>query len=195
MFDTRRGFGKMGRFRKARVATSAGVLIAGMWGTSMALFTDSNSSASGTFTAGTVDITSSDVTSTLTASNMAPGDKVTAPLTVANAGSLDLRYAMTTTASGPLAGDLVAVFKTGVSDCSNAGFDATGSTVASGGIGALAFGSSAPGAQAGDRELAPGASDVFCVQVSLPTGTANAAQGQSGSATFTFDAEQVRNNP
>ncbi len=43
--------------------------------------------------------------------------------------------------------------------------------------------------------LAAGASDLFCVNVTLPLATTNASQGQTTTATFTFDAEQTANNP
>ena len=58
-----------------------------------------------------------------------------------------------------------------------------------------AVGSSAQGANAGDRNLAAGASEVLCFRVSLALSTGNAFQGATSAATFTFDAEQTANNP
>ena len=57
------------------------------------------------------------------------------------------------------------------------------------------WGSPVQGAQAGDRVLAAGANEVFCVNVTLPLAATNASQGATTTATFTFDAEQTANNP
>ena len=56
------------------------------------------------------------------------------------------------------------------------------------------IGNIAQGAQAGDRTLAPGGSEVICVNVTLPL-AATAGQGVTTTATLTFDAEQTVNNP
>jgi hypothetical protein len=58
-----------------------------------------------------------------------------------------------------------------------------------------AFGSSAQGAQAGDRSVAAAASETLCFKVELPLATADAFQSATTTATFTFDAEQTANNP
>jgi hypothetical protein len=58
-----------------------------------------------------------------------------------------------------------------------------------------AIGSNAQGAQAGDRTLNAGASELLCFRVSLPLTAANSLQGGTSAATFTFDAEQTANNP
>src|SRR3989304_5803019 len=70
-------------------------LLAGLAG--FAVFTDTASVGGNAFTTGTVDITTSPTTALVTFSNMAPGDSVTNGITVTNAGSLALRYAITTT--------------------------------------------------------------------------------------------------
>ena len=57
------------------------------------------------------------------------------------------------------------------------------------------FGSSAQGAQAGDRNVVAGATEVLCLRVTLPLTTGNALQASSSAATFTFDAEQTSSNP
>jgi len=49
--------------------------------------------------------------------------------------------------------------------------------------------------QAGDRTLAASASEILCFNVSLPSGTGNAYQGLTSTATFAFQAEQTTNNP
>ncbi|MDO8613371.1 MAG: hypothetical protein Q7R32_11200 [Dehalococcoidia bacterium] len=50
-------------------------------------------------------------------------------------------------------------------------------------------------AQAGDRALAAGASDVLCFLVSLPLSTGNGFQSLTTTPTFDFVAEQTKNNP
>lgn len=186
-----------GRYRKGRVVASSGMLLAGVWGSAMALFTDAESVATGSFTTGRVGIGVTPVSTSLALANMAPGDKVTATVTVSNDGTLDLRYAATSVAGGDagLASALAVTVKSGVTDCSNGGFSGSGAAVAGGTLSALSFGNATPGAQAGDRSLAPGGAEVLCFQVALPTSAANALQGKTASATFTFSAEQTANNP
>ena len=188
---------EVGRYRKARVVASSGVLLAGVWGGAMALFTDAESAATGNFTTGSVGIGVTPISTSLALANMAPGDKVTAPVTVSNDGTLDLRYAVTSVAGGDagLASALAVTVKSGVANCSNAGFAGSGASVASGTLSALSFGDVTPGAQAGDRVLAFGGNEVLCFQVALPTTAANSLQGKTASATFTFSAEQTANNP
>ena len=188
---------EVGKYRKARVVASSGMLLAGVWGGAMALFTDTETVASGDFTTGSVAIGVTPVSTALALAGMAPGDEVTAPVTVSNDGTLDLRYAVGSVAAGDadLASALAVAVKTGVADCSNAGFGASGSSVASGTLSGLSVGDPTAGAQAGDRTLAPSTSEVLCFQVALPTSAANALQGRTAGATFTFSAEQTVNNP
>ncbi|MEE9284131.1 MAG: TasA family protein [Dehalococcoidia bacterium] len=97
----------------------------------LALFTDTASVPSNTFSTGTVDIsTSSDGVALLTFSDMAPGDQVTAPITVSNAGTLELRYAVTsTTTENTLAAQLDLTIKSGVTTCTDAGFGVDGTVL------------------------------------------------------------------
>lgn len=168
-----------------------------------AYFTDTQNVTDNTFSTGSVDLSATPATTVVSFGNMAPGDTVTAPLTVNNAGSLQYRYSMlsTVTATTPdLAAQLDFTVKTGVTTCTTAGFAATGSAVyGPNDLGSTAgtkiFGDAAQGAQVGDRVLNAGASEVLCLQVSLPSGTDNTYQSKSTTATFRFDAEQVVNNP
>lgn len=165
---------------------------------SLALFTDSASVPANSFTTGSVDIATSPVSAVVTMPAMAPGDQVTAPLTVSNNGTLALRYATTsTTTENILAAELQMTVKSGVATCTNAGFGGSGTVLYSGDLGATTtlniLGDNTQGAQAGDRTLAPGASEVLCINVSLPL--AAITQGATTTATFTFDAEQTVNNP
>ncbi len=167
--------------------------------TSLALFTDSATVPANTFSTGTIDIATSPTTALVTMTAMVPGDQVTAPLTVQNNGTLQLRYAMTsTTTEDTLAAQLVLTVKSGVSSCTNADWSATGTTLYSGLLGSQAttavLGSVTAGAQAGDRTLNAAASEVLCFNVTLPA-NAVLGGGASTTATFTFQAEQTTNNP
>ena len=180
------------------VLATAGSVLA--FGTN-AVFTDSASVGGNVFSTGSVDISTSPTSALVTFSAMMPGDVVTAPLTVTNAGGGQLRYAVTsTTTENTLAAQLDLTIKSGVTTCTNGGFGASGSTVyATGDLGSTGgiavIGSPTQGSQAGDRTLNASASEVLCFQVSLPLSTGNAYQSLSTTATFTFDAEQTANNP
>lgn len=167
---------------------------------SLALFTDSESVTGNAFTTGSVDLTATPATAVVTAAGMAPGDQVTAPLDVANSGTLELRYALSSvTTEDTLAAELVLTVKDGVTTCDDANWTADGTDLYAGVLGTMVgvplVGDAAQGSQAGDRVLAAGASEVLCVNVSLPLSAGSSAEGQSTSATFTFEAEQTANNP
>src|SRR3990172_7751107 len=156
----------------------------------LALFTDTASVPGNTFSTGTVDISTAPASALVTFSAMAPGDQVTNPITVTNAGTLQLRYAVTsTTTENTLAAQLDLTIKSGVTTCTNAGFGASGSVVyATGDLGGTTgvniVGDPAQGAQAGDRTLNASASEVLCFNVSLPISTGNTYQGLTSTATF-----------
>lgn len=156
---------------------------------SLAIFTDSAAST-GTFASGTIDITSSP-TVAFAVANMMPGDNATAALTIANAGTGDLRYAMSAAATNVLGSTLTLTVKALGTSC--AAFD--GATIlAATALNGAAIGNPAQGADAGDRLLAAATNEVLCFRVMLPLATGNALQGASSAATFTFDAEQIANN-
>lgn len=168
---------------------------------SLALFSDTETSADNTFSTATLDLTVAPASTAITGLNLIPGDRVTAPLTITNSGSLALRYSMiSVTTEDILAGELQMTVKTGVATCDSANFGASGTTEFAGilgstGAGTAVLGDSAQGAQAGDRVLAPSANEVLCVDVSLPLSASNVSQGLSTTATFTVNAEQTANNP
>ena len=197
-FDERRGSG-MGSKLLATVAVLAlagGVLTI----SSLALFTDSENVTGNTFAVGSVDLVATPATAVVTAAAMAPGDQQTAPLDVANGGTLELRYAVTSvTTEDTLASELTLTIKSGVTTCDDANWAADGTVLYTGILGstgtATILGDVTQGAQAGDRVLAAGANEVLCVNVTLPLAATNAAQGQSTTATFNFVAEQTANNP
>jgi predicted ribosomally synthesized peptide with SipW-like signal peptide len=184
---------------------SLAVVSLGSGAVTLALFTDQQTVAGNTFTAGTVTLGANPASALITYSAMAPGDVVTAPLTVTNTGTLALRYSGTSLATNAdtkgLAAALVLVIKSGVTTCTTAGFGTDGTAVYTGILGAVApapatklFGDSASGQQAGDRPLAASANEVLCFQATLPITTGNALQASTTTATFTFDAEQTKNN-
>ncbi len=167
---------------------------------SLALFTDQQAVGSNTFSTGSVDLVAAPATTAITASAMAPGDQVTANINVANSGSLEFRYSMTsTTTEDTLAAELVLTVKSGVTTCDDANWQADGTVLYTGALGSTAtinvIGNPATGAQAGDRVLAATANENLCFNVTLPTSATNASQGLTSTATFTFDAEQTANNP
>jgi len=160
---------------------------------SLAQFTSTDSST-WSFTTGTINIDSSP--SVITAvTGMMPGGTAADSLTITNLGNATLRYAMTTVATNALGGQLVVTVRGVDVDTVGCGsFDGTliaGPTALNG----ASFGSPTQGAQAGDRVLAGGASELLCFQVNLPLSTGNTFQGATSLATFTFDAEQTLNNP
>jgi spore coat-associated protein N len=185
-------------FRKTLVLLAVVGILATFGLAGSALFTSTTTVGNNSFTTGSVLISTDPVSALVTFSNMAPGDQVTAPLTVKNDGTLAMRYAMTSLATNEdnkaLRGQLELSVKSGVTDCSNAGFAASGTSVYGGTLNNALFGDPATGQQAGDRALAAGANEVLCFNVALPAGTGNEFQNAATTATFTFAAEQTANN-
>ncbi len=167
---------------------------------SLALFTDQETVGANAFDTGTIDLTVSPASALVTLSDMFPGDTVTGSLLVSNGGTGQLRYSMTTSTSGDaaLAAALTLDVKTlGTSCATFDGTDVVTSAPLSGpGNG---FGSATGGPDSGDRTLtvapAAGSSETLCFRASLPIAADNTVQGLSTTATFTFDAEQTKNNP
>lgn len=171
---------------------------------SFALFTDQET-VTGTFTSGTIVLDDAKVDAlTLSTTGMMPGDSVTDDVVIENDGTSQLRYALSTSSTNADTKDvrsqLTLTIKTidvttPASPCDN--FDGTSvlaSTVLFDGTTNAGFGSSATGAQTGDRVLAAAANETLCFRVSLPSATSNAYQGATTTTTFTFDAEQTVNN-
>jgi spore coat-associated protein N len=178
------------------LAIAASAVLAGApWAFTQAVFTNTETVGGNAFTTGTIDLGLSATNALLTVTTLMPGEKVTAPLTVTNSGTGDLRYALSSSASpSVLADGMTGTIRTGVTLCNNAGFSLTGSQLTTGTLSSLSFGSSAQGAQAGDRALSAGANEVLCFQAELPLNAGNALQGLSSTVTFTFSAEQTANN-
>ena len=171
----------------------------------IALFTDQATNPGNTFSTGTVDLTIDPTIAMFTVSNMAPGDVQYDGIQLTNSGSLDLRYAMTTTADGnsTLDGQLTltidVVTGIGVDNQWYTSDDVVGEANIYGPDGALssaAIGDAAQGNQTGDRILvATTGSERFRFTVELPLTTGNSFQNTTCTVAFVFDAEQTIHNP
>lgn len=188
---------KRGIFAIIGLAAAVASLVVAVTG---AVFTSTATVPNNTFSTGTVSISTSPTTAVVSFSAMAPGDVVTAPITVSNDGTLQLRYAVTsTTTENTLAAQLDMTVKSGVTTCTNAGFSGSGTVLYGpddlGNSTARAIiGNTAQGAHAGDRVLNASASEVLCIQVSLPLSTGNSFQNLTTTATLSFVGEQTANN-
>lgn len=192
---------------------SAATLMMGLTG---AIFTDSDSIGSNDFATGDVTLgtTSAELPFSVTA--MAPGD-TDGPhaVTVSNDGSLELRYAISsTTDEDTLAAQLdLWVWDESAEDdtgalglgSDNAVCDASPNGTAPGSYlytqGVLGstgstnlVGDPAQGSRSGDRVLAASASEVLCFFAELPLGTNDTFESLTTSATFAFESEQTANN-
>lgn len=194
------------RRRVGRVTLSIALLlmlVAGLRLGSLAVFSDTATVDNNLFSVGGVDIGTNPQTQLVTNAAMAPGDEETGELLVSNDGSMDFRYAVTSTVDAggdeTLAQQLELTVKEGVTTCTDADFATDGTVLYSGDLGSLAglaiIGSTAQGAQAGDRTLAVGASENLCFNVLLPQTTDETFADQSATATLAFVAEQTVNNP
>ncbi|WP_148615016.1 TasA family protein [Nocardioides rubriscoriae] len=200
---------RSGRTRALLSLAAVGVLATGMSvkGT-FAFWTDSATAATGSFSAGTLDITvngqlagqanngGSTTVASLTLGSMVPGESIAATFPVANNGSVPLTYNLTGTGSGGLAvtnGMQYSVTFGGTA--TNTGSAATGNRAGS--CGAVATDTnttlltSTASTFATARALAAGASDTVCVVARLSSQAPNALQGLSGTASLVFDSKQV----
>jgi len=173
----------------------------------LAVFTDQDTVGTNDFATGSLSLTTSPTSTIWTAvTDAVPGDKATGTLTVTNAGSLSLRYAVSganTDATLSAGMNIRIGLKAGAGcDFPYHNNDGTTTTLTddtqlfAGALDTAALiGSSAQGADAGDRTLAASATEDICFAVVLPDTAANTLQGLSNTTTFTFDSEQTLNNP
>jgi len=191
--------------KRILLALGAALIVAsiGVGAMSLALFTSTATVPANTFSTGSVIISTNPTTALVTFSAISPGDQVTAPITVTNGGTLDLRYAISSVATNvdtkSLKDQLVLTIKSGVSACNSIDWVTDGTQLYSGDLDSSAgklVGDSTSGAQTGDRVLPPttGNTEVLCFHVSLPGATTDAFQLASTTATFSFVAEQTKNN-
>ena len=204
---TQRGTIRRRTKRLLFVVLAMGAAAAVIGGVSTALFTDQDAVGSNVTDFGTISLTTSPTSAIWTAMTTAmPGDRGTGTLTATNAGSGQLRYALTgSNTNATVAGAMnlrVGLRVGGSCDFPYHNTDGTTTTLTddtqlySGLLSTAALvGSNAQGAQAGDRTLAAAANEVLCFAVVAPLSTGNASQGLTNTATFTFNSEQTANNP
>ncbi len=178
-------------------ATAIAVMSVSAGAMSLALFTDDAVVDSNSFATGTINLTTNPSTALFSVSGMMPGDSSYGQLTVSNAGSAQLRYAMTSSSTDPdnkaLAGAIdLEIRVKAAGTCSG---DFTGALVmTSTALSAAAFGDPNGGQDTGDRVVAASANEVLCFKATLPQGTGDGYQGAATVTTFTFRAEQTANN-
>ncbi|HEX2026982.1 MAG TPA: TasA family protein [Nitriliruptorales bacterium] len=171
-----------------------------------AIFTDTEPVTGNTFTTGTIDLATSPTSAVVSFTDMAPGDTDLGELTVSNAGSLEYRYAVRSTATEnvlaaqldltvwPEANEIDAIPNTTCEFANKPLTPLYGAADLGSTTGVNLIGDPAQGAQTGDRTLAATASEKLCFHVSLPLSTGNTYQDVTTTATFTFEAEQTANN-
>jgi hypothetical protein len=170
----------------------------------LSIFTSTATVPGNAFTTGTVVINTAPTTALVTFSNMAPGDTTTQSLVVSNGGSLELRYAISSSATDTdlkgLKDQLVLTIKTidvtlPATPCDD--FDGTQLYTGDLDDGASGYlvGDPTPGPQGGEMVLAASANETLCFRVHLPSDTDDDYQDARTTATFTFKAEQTKNNP
>jgi spore coat-associated protein N len=187
----------------AVVAPVVALLSLSSFGSVYALFTASAGAPEQRLSTGTLGVGVTGPaggSATISFASAHPGASVVQPLSVSNDGSLDMRYAVSSQAvsgSAPLAEALRWTVRSGVTDCSAAGFEASGTQLFDGVLATSTktakIGDPVQGAQVGDREIAAGAVDGLCSRVTLPTTAASNLQGLSVAVTLSYDAEQQRN--
>jgi spore coat-associated protein N len=180
------------RKRRLMIAILLGSAIAmlGAATMSLAVFTDQNSN-SGSWSTGTIVLGLNPASTVFTESGIMPGASGSQTVTVSNTGTGDLRYAMSTSATNPDSKGLRSKLTLSIDE---GACPSSGTNVYSGTLAGAAFGSAAQGVDTGDRDLAAGTSEDLCFSWSFPLGSGNGYQNASTTATFTFDAEQTKNN-
>jgi predicted ribosomally synthesized peptide with SipW-like signal peptide len=171
----------------------------------LALFSDSRTVSANAFSTGTIVLSTNPTSALVTYSKMVPGNATTSPIVVTNGTAEPLRYAVSSAATDPdskaLKDQLVLTVKTVDLDGVTCGsWDGTqlysGDLDSSAGliIGDSTAGQDGVAATGGDRTLAGSATETLCFRVTLPADTANSYQNATTTATFTFHAEQTKNN-
>ena len=175
---------------------------------SQAIWTDTDAVSSNDFATGTLSLTATDSPSPMwNVTAGTPGARETGSVTVTNAGTMELRYAVTGSNVGDAALPAAMNLRIGLQAGGSCDFpyhnaDGTATTLTddtelfAGTLDTAALiGSSAQGSDSGDRTLAASGTEDLCFAVVLPDTAGNPLQGLSTTTTFTFDSEQTANNP
>lgn len=189
--------------RRLLLIASLALIVVGGLLVSAAVFSDATRNEAMRLDVGTVDIAASPVSFALDATGLVPGDVVATTLDVTNGGSLELRYAATSTVDDAiLADELELTIRTGVTSCDPVGADLDG-TLVSGPVpvrlgspaGDDVIGDPQTGSDAGDRVLPSGGSEELCFRIELPASATEAVADRTVSATIRLEAEQTAANP
>jgi predicted ribosomally synthesized peptide with SipW-like signal peptide len=190
----RHGFLRRLRSPRLQGMLALGVLaVIGTSGT-LAAWTDQVTVTGATFSTGTIDLKVNGLDSnvpftTMSLSNMVPGDSSAGVLTIKNAGTAPLRYTASTTATDPSGTGLPLFFGLNVTAAAATSGSAPRLACAGtdlNGAGALEVPNGSLIASA--RTLAPGASETVCVQATLSNVAPTTVQGASTNLTLTFNA-------
>ena len=182
------------------VLMTVGVVATGLGVASNAIWTDSDDVDANLFTTGSVILSTNPTTALVTFTSGAPGEDTTPQsLTVTNDGTMELRYAVTMTADNidtkSLYAELDLTIRDEGTDCATFdGTDLYGPDLPFLLTGNL-IGDPSAGSDTGDRTLLASNNEVLCFRVTLPSGAPNSVQAASTTAIFTFESEQVQNNP
>lgn len=177
---------------RLRAALGLGVVLSGFVTGTFAYWTDAATVSGTTFSSGTIDLRVNNLDTvtgytSMNISTMVPGNSMAGVLTIRNNGTAPLKYTALTTATDAdgknLRGSLTvkvtgAAAVTGSSPAMTCG----GTTLT--GSGSTLNGSLISTA----RQLAAGASETVCVQVTLPAAASTTLQGATTSVVFTFNA-------
>lgn len=206
--------------RRRRAWATGSILVLAAVGvtslTTSALFTDQDT-LTGTISTGSIVLEAGGVTFTMPVGGLAPGGSVAAPMQVTNAGSLELRYAVSvSSAVAPPAdagaptgdGDLRTQLRVRVYDDATCTLDSTAAATPIGDTnpaGGPAFGlpgtlvpivgDPGTGADTGDRSLGATDAETLCVRADMALTADDTFQNTAAELTFQLDSEQTVNNP
>ncbi len=157
---------------------------------SLAVFTDTQD-VDGDWSTGNITL-GVDAGVSFTADDILPGDDGEQTITVSNDGTGDLRYSVSASATDDgsgLADQISLVVREGA--CPSAGAE-----VFNGSLGdAVLWGDAAQGDDAGDRDIDAGLDEDLCFAWEFPLESDDTYEDKTTTVTFTFDAEQIANNP
>jgi hypothetical protein len=156
---------------------------------SLAVFSATDTST-GNWSTGSIKLEVTDEVS-FNVSGILPGDTGQQTINVDNTGTGDLRYAMTTAISNNTNG-LGAQMQLEVE--AGACGSTTGTLYAEASMAAAAFGNPATGQDGGDRLLDAGDNEDLCFSWRFPLASDSSYAEATTTATFTFAAEQTKNN-